>query len=496
MRTLKTKTSKLIYACAALGVNLLNLMVGSYLCSAIIAEGFGAQQLANHTFEGHDLVIAGLWAIFGVIAKIIDGVIDIPMASFTDRLKSRWGRRRPAILIGMVPMIISYCLFLLVPNKEGITLLNTIYYFVILSIFYTTYTLTMVTYYATFTEIVDTEEDRRFISNVKSVCDIVYFILGFVLVPMFLNGLNIRIVALIVLPLVLTMLIPIFMIKEPSTKDGANSYEKTVNLFQSLKYTFKNKDFIVWMVVYAFMTFGLQLFLNGINEFFSITGLSMMIVMASSFAPVPFTFFIYNRLIKKKGFGFAFRYVLSMYSIGMIGMFFAAFVQNGTIKLILAIVCALFCSLAVGALFSVAYSIPSQLAAEDEQRTGISHSAMYFAVQGLFSGVASGIGGTAFLTLLKKSSFNGQKGTFYTTLFAGIACLIACLLIAILPASIRRMGKENAEGEVYDDRSFKQKVFDWIAGEPTKLERILYWVGLCVVLCVCAILIVIVAAKL
>lgn len=449
MRTLKTKSSKLIYACAALGVNLLNLVVGSYLCSAILASGFGTDALANHTFEGVDLVIPGLWAIFGVIAKIIDGVIDIPMASFTDRLKSRWGRRRPAILIGMIPMIASYCLFLLVPNKEGITLLNTIYYFVILAIFYTSYTLTMVTYYATFTEIVDTEEDRRFISNVKSICDIVYFILGFVLVPMFLNGLNIRIVALIVLPLVFTMLIPIFMIKEESTKDGANSYEKTVNLFQSLKYTFKNKDFIMWMIVYAFMTFGLQLFLSGINEFFSITGISMMVVMSISFAPVPFTFFIYNRLIKKKGFGFAFRYVLLMYSIGMIGMFFAGYVNSTTVKTILAIICALFCSLAVGALFSVAYAIPSQLAADDEQRTGISHSAMYFAVQGLFSGVASGIGGTAVLTLLKENQFFGHKGTFYTTLVAGIACLVACILIGILPQSIKKMGKkEDAQSQL------------------------------------------------
>lgn len=445
MRTLKTKTSKIIYACAALGVNLLNLMVGSYICSAIIAEGFGSEQLATHTFEGHDLVIAGLWAIFGVIAKIIDGVIDIPMASFTDRLKSKWGRRRPAILMGMIPMIISYCLFLFVPNKEGITLLNTVYYFVVLAIFYTTYTLTMVTYYATFTEIVDNEADRRFISNVKSVCDIVYFILGYVLVPMFLKGLNIRIVSLIVLPLVLTMLIPIFMIKEESTKDGVNSYEKTVNLVKSLKYTFKNKDFIIWMIVYAFMTFGLQLFLNGINEFFSITGLSMMIVMASSFAPVPFTFFIYNKLIKKKGFGFAFRYVLIMYSVGMIGMFFASYITNSTLKLVMAIVFALFCSLAIGALFSVGYSIPSQLAAEDEMRTGISHSAMYFAVQGLFSGVASGIGGSAMLTLLKKNTFFGQKGTYYTTLVAGIACLFASILIVILPNSIKTMGRVSKE---------------------------------------------------
>ena len=75
----------------------------------------------------------------------------------------------------------------------------------------------MVTYYATFTEIIDNAQDRTFLSNVKSVCDIVYFIIGYVAVSALLKGINIRIVALILLPLVLTMLIPLFKIKEKST---------------------------------------------------------------------------------------------------------------------------------------------------------------------------------------------------------------------------------------------------------------------------------------
>ena len=65
---------------------------------------------------------------------------------------------------------------------------------------------------------------------------------------------------------------------------------------------------------------------------------------------------------------------------------------SGTVKIILGIVCGVCSSFSIGAMFAVAYSIPSQLAADDEARTGRSHAAMYFAVQGLFSGIASGIG--------------------------------------------------------------------------------------------------------
>lgn len=440
MKTLTKRWQKLLYGVGGMGVNMLNLMMGSYLCSALLIGGFGETAIPFQTYVQKDLVIASVWAIFVLVAKIVDGIIDIPMASFADNLQTKWGRRRPALIIGLIVMIIAYLLFLVVPNKEGVTLLNTIYYGIVLCVFYSFYTLTMVTYYATFTEIVDSEEDRNFISNVKSVCDILYFILGYVVVSALLKGLNIKVVALIVLPLVLTMLIPLFLIKEQSSIKGEKETKlQTVGLVKSLVYTFKNKDFIIWMIVYSFMTFGVQLFLGGINEYFSYTGMSMIFVMASAFAPVPFTLIIYNNIIKKRGFRFAFQCVLLIFSLGMGSMFALSFLKAGTLKMVISIVSGLICSLSVGALFAVAYSIPSQLAADDEKRTGISHSAMYFAVQGLFSGVATGIGTGLVLTALK--SFDGAM--LYLTLISAIGCLVAFAFTYILPASIQTLGKQK-----------------------------------------------------
>ncbi len=446
MRKLTKKWQMFLYAIGGMGVNMLNLMVNSYLCSALIASGFNPNVIQYQTFLGRDLVIAAVWAVFGVIAKIIDGVIDVPMASFTDNLKTRFGRRRPALIIGLVPMILAYVLFTLVtPNPQGATLLNTIFYGVTLCVFYSFYTLTMVTYYATFTEIVDTQEERNFMSNVKSVCDIVYFILGYVVVRMLLNGLNVRPVAMIVLPIVLTMLIPLLLIREDSTKDGVitRDGEETsvsVNLFKSIAYTFKNKDYILWMIVYSFMTFGVQLFLSGINEYFSVAGMNMMFVMMAAFAPVPFTLLIYNRLTRKFGFGFSYRYTLVIFAVGMAAMFAVSYFPAGTLKTILAIVTGLISSFGIGAMFSVAYSVPSQLAAEEEKRTGISNAAMYFAVQGLFAGVASGIGGQAVLTMMKTN--NVVK---YMTLVCAIAVLVAFVLSFMLPKSVTLMGKKDSE---------------------------------------------------
>lgn len=441
MKVIKGKGRMFLYACSAMGVNLLNLVMGSYLCSALLVGGFGTPEaIANQTFAGKDLVVAGVWAAFALIAKIIDGVIDIPMASLTDNLKTRWGRRRPSILAGLIILILSYVAFALFTPQDGATLLNTVYYGIILCLFYCSYTLTMVSYYATFTEIVDNEQDRNYISNVKSVCDIVYFIVGYVAVAALLKGINIRYVALIVLPIVLLMLIPMFMIKEKSTVDGVvedNGEDKqTVNLFKSIAYTLKNKDFICWMIVYSFLTFGVQLFLGGINEYFSSTGMSMIFVMVAAFIPVPATLLIYNKLIRKKGFRFAIQYVLLIFALSMAMLFGVSFMSAGIAKTILSVLGGLICSFSVGAIFSVAYSIPSQLAADDEARTNISHSAMYFAVQGLFAGVATGLGTGVVLVALKQS-----HTIEFMTLISAIAVLVSFATTFILPKSIVDLGK-------------------------------------------------------
>lgn len=439
MKTLQKKWQMLIYAMAGMGINMLNLMVGSYLCSALLVGGFDAKDLPFQTYVQKDLVIPALWAIFAMAAKVIDGVIDIPLASLADNFRSRWGRRRPVLLIGLVTVVACFLLFLVVPNASGISLGNTIYYGIILCLFFTTYTLTMVTYYATFTEVVSTERERNFLSNVKSVCDIVYFILGYVVVRMLLNGLNVRIVALIVLPLALTMIIPLFLIKESSTRkqDGEIQKAKPVNLVASLGYTLKNKNYIIWMAVYALMTFGVQLFLGGINEYFSYTNMDMILIMGSTFAPVPFALILYNKLTKKHGFGVSFRYVLLTYSAGMLLMFCVYFLAGGMLRTLLAILAGLICSLAIGALFSVAYSVPSQLAAEEQEKTGVINSAMYFAVQGLFSGVATGIATGLVLVALKQA----DGGIIYLTMISGLGTLAAALVSLVLPKSVTLMGK-------------------------------------------------------
>ncbi len=439
MKKLDKRWKIILYGCSGLGVNMLNMIVGSYLCSALLVGGFDTN-IEQWTYLNRDLVVAGIWGTLIFAVKVLDGFIDIPLSNFTDNLRTRFGRRRPAILIGFVPMLAAYLLFL-VPLRPEAGIANTLWFAAVLGLFYCAYTLTMLTYYATFAELVDNDRERLLLSNTKSICDVVYFSLSFALVPVFVGmGVNIRAVALIFLPLALTMLIPFFLIKENSTRPGDGFVpEKTVrvNVFQSFTYSFKNKSFIFWLFTLGVMNIGLQLFLSGINEFFSTMGLNMTFIMAAAFAPIPFTLQLYNRFVKKRGLRFAYQYALLIYALGMLMMFACQFLPR-PLMLPYAMLCSIIVSFGIGAFFSVTYIIPSQLAADENLRSGICASSMYFAVQGIFEAVSAGFASGILLVFLKQNGL-----VKYTTGIVAFFVLCAFALAFFLPKSIAEIGKER-----------------------------------------------------
>lgn len=438
MKKITKKSHLILYACSGIGVNMLNLIVGSYLCSALIIGGFDAGDIGLWTYTDKTLVVVGLWSILSFFAKAADGLIDLPFSAFADNLRTKWGKRRPGIVIGLVPTVVFYLLFL-VPLNSGATVLNTLWFVLLLFLFYGSYTLTMLTYYATFAEVVEDKEDVVLLSNTKSVCDVIYFILGYALLPVFVNmGTNIRIVALIFLPLALSMLIPLFMLKEKDLTKGEEGYVKKekVSMIKSLSFTLKCKEFVHWMCVLAVMNVGLQLFLGGINEFFSTLNLNQTVVMACCFAPVPLTILLYNKVIRTKGLGFAYRYIIAVFAFGMALMYVCNHVPNSFV-LPLAIVCSLTVSLSIGSFFSVTYTVPSHIAATKNEETGKTTSTMFFAVQGLFEAISAAFGTQVILVLLKDTIPDGVR---YMTLLVSLFSLLAFAFSFTLPKSITQIG--------------------------------------------------------
>lgn len=471
MNKITGKKKLILYGCSGLGVNMLNMIMGSYLVSALQTGGFASEDIGLWTYLDKDLIIPAIWIFIGFFAKALDGIIDLPFATFADKLKSGFGRRKTGILIGYIPMMLSFILFLVTPFQPGSIgndIASTVWFGVLLCAFYTFYTLTMLTYYATFSEVCQNEKDLTFLSNTKSICDVVYMSLVYALFPVFVNviGLNVRNVSLIFFPLVLTMLIPFFVLKENPEEQGEI---RVLTLKSALSVSFKNKAFIYWMSTSFVTTIGLQLFLGGINELFSNTDLNMTIVMASSFAPVPFTIMLYNHFVKKKGLGFSYRYVLTIFACGMAVMLACLGISNldvllpkisgslpafvltsleammnnsSTILLVISLVGGVAVSFSLGAFFSVSYMVPSCLAQNEFGRSGKGVASMLFAVQGLFEGIAAGIATGVILTSLKWAD-----QIWLLPIIAIVCCIISFCMSFAFSDEVAFMGKENGIAE-------------------------------------------------
>ena len=442
MKKLTSKKQLILYGCSGLGVNMLNLILGTRLCNAFLVGGF-AEDVEFLTYMNKNLVVAALWGIMIFLAKALDGFIDLPFAFLTDRINNKFGRRKTGLLIGFIPMVISYLLFL-IPLNDSATVLNTIWFGVLLCIFYSFYTLTMLTFYATFSEVCENEKDSMFLSNVKSICDVIYFSLGYALIPVFIGfGVNIRIVALIFLPLSLTMMIPMFLLKEKKKETNEDVPKDALSIKEAFNFSFKNKTFLYWMSTLFVMTIGLQLFLGAPGELFSSSGLNPTVVMASAFAPVPLTIIVYNKVVKKFGLGVAYKYILSVFSVGMVVMFLCCIYGNKFTSIqstIIGILGGVFVSFAIGAFFSITYSVPTHLAQQEFKKTGKSTAAMYFAVQGIFEGVAAGIGTGLILQNLKETN-----NIPLLPIIIIICCMIAFAMSFGFAKEIKNMGKDKVE---------------------------------------------------
>ena len=113
MKTLTKKWQIFIYSMAGLGMNMLNLIIGTYLLDAVMIEGF-KENIENWTYFGETIVLTdhSIWAICVFLASVFNGIIDIPFSAWGEKIRTKFGKRRPVILFGMILTILFFVLFL------------------------------------------------------------------------------------------------------------------------------------------------------------------------------------------------------------------------------------------------------------------------------------------------------------------------------------------------------------------------------------------------
>jgi len=448
------------FAFASFGPCMLSTIISVYLVDALQTAGFGSN-LEQWTFAGKTIVAVGLFSIMKAISSLMDGLVEVPVATLVQNLKTPWGKRRPAILVGTIVMTLAYVLFCFPISYEENSVANSIWCGILLTVFVSFFTLAINALFGTYAEITANDDDRLFLTNIKAAFDTIQYSIAYALIPVFIGfGINIRHIGLFMAPLALTMLIAVALIKENSSMPGAIAKygenvgetvdDHTIGVVEGLQMALGNNAFRAWLVIHACFNLGLQMFLSGQNVLISgpmgLNGFQIAIINTTAFAPVPIMLIFYRKVMAKKGYRFAFQTALGSFALGMLFMCLA-YVQwfpDATVRMILGATGGVISSYGIGAFFSAPTAMPTQIAADEKKRTGKSHPSMYFAVQGIVNSLVSAIGPGLIWVNLRNVSLNGNDmfGTHAMTYIVMIFCVLAILACNLLPKEYDELGKK------------------------------------------------------
>ncbi len=434
MKSLDRKWKEFLFAFSGFGPNFLMVLMGSYYSDALNPSALETGEQFQAIVPGVCFILPALFPILFALGKVFDGLIDIPFAHITDTLSTKWGRRRPPIAVCLLPMIISYVLCWIPVGGAENPLLNTIWVTVFSVIFFATYTMCLIAFYGSLSTACTDEPQRLRVSGYKSFFDTISYCVVYALVPVILSSAKIQIDTLVFLctPLMLTMVIPLFLIKEGEKygyPENAGMSPEKVTIGESLRLTFKNRIFRNWLYVNCCTFFGLQMFLSSMNGLIiggmGLSGLQMTILNTCAFGPVPVMLYLFNKAKSRYGVRATYQSCLIMFAVAIMSFFlgsrFLLGEGNVLIKILIGSVGGICGSWSIGVFFMMPYLAPAQISSVEEKLTGKNHSAMYFAGNAVATSIVGAISGNLVYEYVKNIFLAKGKGLVWAEAQNGLS---------------------------------------------------------------------------
>jgi Na+/melibiose symporter-like transporter len=270
----KLTTGKIwLFAVGQFGWALLSGLISNWLVyfyqpdETAIAQG-------QTVFIPQGLVILGIFTVIGAITafgRIFDAVTDPLIASWSDRCKSKDGRRIPFLRWASLPLALSTVLVFWSP-VNSVNWINAAFLFAMVMAYYLSITAYCTPYNALIPELGHDQQERLNISTVISFTFIAGTAVAYLapmiwsaFIPSFgrVGAIRVTFTGMAVIAFV-CMQVPVFTIRE---KDYVNTVPTEDTAFRSLAATFRNGEFRKFVGSDIMYWIGLTMFQTGLPFF-------------------------------------------------------------------------------------------------------------------------------------------------------------------------------------------------------------------------------------
>ncbi len=391
------KWKQVVYSAGNGGFSILDNIFGIYFMYFLLPpKETGLPELIFNESLFFGVTVIGLIIIFG---RLVDSISDPLIAFWSDRNKSRLGRRRFFLLTGAFPFALSAVLLFTLPDKTGTTL-NAVYAAITLGLYFFFYTYYMAPYLALIPELTHTHEDRIFITVIQAFFMLIGAAIVMMGVPIIWEGIehsgvqkSEAFVYSIITVAVVGFLVSFIAALVVDEKKYTRGEPADVPLIQSIKMTLANKAFMLYMIPVILFWFTFHIIRSTV-AYYPVVLLHkdpsfQTILMVELFGGAALFFLLISALSKKVSNKVFMSSGLLAFAIFLIPTFFIdTFGENGVI---VAGIQMFLLGYPVAILMVIPNAILSDIAEVDGDATGLRREAMFFGTQGLFMKVNYGI---------------------------------------------------------------------------------------------------------
>lgn len=315
--------------------------------------------------------------------------INDPLIGYlSDRTNSRWGRRKPYILFATIPVLIVEIIIWL--PQPGNDIFNFVYLLIMLLCYDTFYTMIALPADSLFPELYTSVEERAQVNTIKQIFATIGLIAA-ALVPGIFIGEADQVDGYLMNGIVTTIIVGISLFiflkwGVLEREEFKMDYKQQYGYFESLKYTFKSKGFVLYTMIFFLYEYILLLLativpLFGEHVLGTTSTMETSIIMGIMYIVGIATVFVWKKLDVKIGSKLGYAIAMVSYLVATIPMFFAD-------SYIFGVITAIFIGFGFGGMLYYVYLIIADVVDADELKTGVRREGMFFGITNFFMRLA------------------------------------------------------------------------------------------------------------